>query len=60
MVKFGTTSLENTTWVDTQDIVNTKRDIKSNDKIDVDYFRRVHIFISFWLLSFTLITSHNL
>ena len=47
MEKFGTTSLVNTTWADTQDTVNTKRDTKSNDKIDVDYFRCVHIFISF-------------
>ena len=58
--KFGTTNLESTTWADTQDTVNTKRNTKLNDKIDVDYFRCVHIIIPFWLLPSTLIAQQDL
>ena len=39
----GTTSLVSTTWADTLDTVNTRRDTRSDDQSDVDYLRCLHI-----------------
>tara|TARA_Y100000004_G_C8781782_1_gene355317 strand:- start:26 stop:370 length:345 start_codon:yes stop_codon:yes gene_type:complete len=47
-------NLVSTTWEDTQAIVNTRRDTTSNDEVDVDYHRSLHISFHFWLLSFTI------
>ena len=50
----GTTSLVSTTWADTPDTVNTRRDTRSDDQGDVDYLRCLHINLLIGLLHFNL------
>ena len=47
--KFGTTSLESTTWADTRVTETTRKDTKSNEQIDVRDSFCLHIGIHFWL-----------
>ena len=41
--KYGTMSLVSTTWADTKATKITRKDTRSNDKVDVDYLRCLHI-----------------
>ena len=52
--RYGTTSPVNTTWADTKVTEITRRGTESNDEVDVDYHRSLHISFHFWLLSFTI------
>jgi hypothetical protein len=48
-----------TTWADTRDTVNTRRDTRSNDKDDVDYLRCLHITVPVWLRHITVTISYT-
>ena len=50
----GTTSLVTTTWAVTKVTENTRRDTRSNEQGDVDYYRCLHINILIRLHNFNL------
>ena len=52
--RYGTTSLESTTWADTKATEITRKGTASSEQVDVDYHRSLHIIVPFWLLSFTI------